>query len=936
MATATKNFVLGADWQEIARAGGRDALLMVDCYGPFELAIAEGERPRPGVAGHGITDAFVRQLRGAEIAWARGTGVQVVATTLGSLPGYEAVSAVGAREEIRTATATAAGVVGDAQAAAQEAQASADRVDLGALDQAVSTSTTAAGTASTAAAAAATARDAAFGNANVYPDIATGRAAVADGAQFMVPSGDAIVRYRRDSDATQTELARYPNAVAVSRTAALGALAANYAAAFQNAGAWHDKSRAQALIGNAERVANGLILGLSSDALRVISDGKVARAYDFSGANNHTVEDGSTRHTSVGADGRWVFSGSGSGMRFAEGALRNTVFSFDIVFQIDADVTTDASIFSLGNASTTIRGWRLYYSAANRSIRFEYRTAAGLRASGFVGVTLGIPLRATVAFQSGVGFSLYLNGALVGTFPSADELQPADPASRRAYIAAHDLYSANMKGAVWRVLFWNRVLTEREVADLEANLAPETAVPVGMQPFDFVLDGVLDNSKIPDWIPAAARPALTPIGGVVFDGAGAYLEDGRQLRYNLPSATGRFAFGFSFRPKAARSSKATWLLAMLEGEARTAGLSIKGARIRIVGGSPSILFENYTDGVTLTGKANLDWAAGDLVECYIASDGDHIHWWLRSYRPLDGEKIEVWTTKAPTGWRVYGISFGGPGGSIGTANSVFERVQIAQPAYHKPSPDDYFNRKVKGDPVFNINFDDGFASDVQAAGILEKYGARGTFFIVGNWANQKTAGTGRERHMTWNQIRDLHARGHDIQCHTFSHPTLATLTDAQVRAEFEQNDAVFAAQGLPRPRIHAYPFNSYSQSVRNITLEYRDLARSVTLGLDSYAPNHGALRTLRLDGNNGQEPFPGVLFNAANMRHFIDQLCRNGGIGSVLFHEIAGPPSGDFDPATFEYFEEIVEYAARRVKIKTFSEILKDIGPREMHGPYRT
>ena len=55
------------------------------------------------------------------------------------------------------------------------------------------------------------AADAAFVNADVYPDIATGRAAVADGEQFQVVAGDEVVRYRRDSASTQTEVARYPS-----------------------------------------------------------------------------------------------------------------------------------------------------------------------------------------------------------------------------------------------------------------------------------------------------------------------------------------------------------------------------------------------------------------------------------------------------------------------------------------------------------------------------------------------------------------------------------------------------------------------------------------------------------------------------------------------------------------------------------------------------
>lgn len=63
------------------------------------------------------------------------------------------------------------------------------------------------------------ARDAAFVNADVYPDIATGRAAVADGEQFQVVEGDEIVRYRRDSASTQTEVARYPASTMVRRSA---------------------------------------------------------------------------------------------------------------------------------------------------------------------------------------------------------------------------------------------------------------------------------------------------------------------------------------------------------------------------------------------------------------------------------------------------------------------------------------------------------------------------------------------------------------------------------------------------------------------------------------------------------------------------------------------------------------------------------------------
>src|SRR5690606_27742966 len=53
--------------------------------------------------------------------------------------------------------------------------------------------------------------------ADVYADLATGRAAVADGEQFQVVSGRETIRYRRDSASTQTEVARYPSAVSVQQ-----------------------------------------------------------------------------------------------------------------------------------------------------------------------------------------------------------------------------------------------------------------------------------------------------------------------------------------------------------------------------------------------------------------------------------------------------------------------------------------------------------------------------------------------------------------------------------------------------------------------------------------------------------------------------------------------------------------------------------------------
>ncbi|CAM3089984.1 SGNH/GDSL hydrolase family protein [Paracoccus nototheniae] len=168
----------------------------------------------------GTEEEYMASLRGAD---ADTTELQAAVTSASGSAGAAAAD----RAAIEP---LAAQVDGDAQAVETSRQlVAADLSSTQSLATAAGTSASVAdqraGDAETAAAQAGgiltqatTARDAAFVNANVYADIATGRAAVADLQQFQVVSGDEIIRYRRDSVSTQTEMARYPSASALSKS----------------------------------------------------------------------------------------------------------------------------------------------------------------------------------------------------------------------------------------------------------------------------------------------------------------------------------------------------------------------------------------------------------------------------------------------------------------------------------------------------------------------------------------------------------------------------------------------------------------------------------------------------------------------------------------------------------------------------------------------
>lgn len=121
-------------------------------------------------------------------------------------------------EAVRDVAIAQAGIATDkAVEAAEQVVLAADQVSLAAIQVGLAEDQVAlAAIEKTAAQAARTgaeaARDAAFVNADVYADVATGLAAVADGEQFQVVSGDEIIRYRRDAGPVAVEVARYPAA----------------------------------------------------------------------------------------------------------------------------------------------------------------------------------------------------------------------------------------------------------------------------------------------------------------------------------------------------------------------------------------------------------------------------------------------------------------------------------------------------------------------------------------------------------------------------------------------------------------------------------------------------------------------------------------------------------------------------------------------------
>ena len=81
-----------------------------------------------------------------------------------------------------------------------------------------------------------------------------------------------------------------------------------------------------------------------------------------------------------------------------------------------------------------------------------------------------------------------------------------------------------------------------------------------------------------------------------------------------------------------------------------------------------------------------------------------------------------------------------------------------------------------------FTFDDVPASACDlGARILERHGARGTFYVAGRGCG--SANAGGPLRATIGQLRTIWANGHEIGCHTFSHPAVRYMSSDELDSD---------------------------------------------------------------------------------------------------------------------------------------------------------
>jgi peptidoglycan/xylan/chitin deacetylase (PgdA/CDA1 family) len=202
-------------------------------------------------------------------------------------------------------------------------------------------------------------------------------------------------------------------------------------------------------------------------------------------------------------------------------------------------------------------------------------------------------------------------------------------------------------------------------------------------------------------------------------------------------------------------------------------------------------------------------------------------------------------------------------------------------------------------PMVTFTFDDVPASACElGARILEQHGIRGTFYVAGGGCGTVSA-DGPPR-ASIDQLRRIWANGHEIGCHTFSHPAVRSMPLDELGVELDRNQAVLKTiNNNIVLRNFAYPYGDLSIRTKRYLESRFDSCRSSHAGINSRVADLGALAAW---------PLQNASLDRGKIVKLVAATVQSRGWLIFYSHDVAERPS------RFGISPELLEWAAATAK----------------------
>lgn len=223
---------------------------------------------------------------------------------------------------------------------------------------------------------------------------------------------------------------------------------------------------------------------------------------------------------------------------------------------------------------------------------------------------------------------------------------------------------------------------------------------------------------------------------------------------------------------------------------------------------------------------------------------------------------------------------------------------------------DFAKNNVVDEPLLCLTFDDGYKTDYTFVyPEMVSRGMRGTTYVVGYYTDYIS------KYMTSAELLDLHQNGWDIQCHTFDHPYLSTLTPSLVHKQMRDNDNKFKAIGLPLAEHHAFPYGAYNHDTRKVISNYRKSQRA-TAGT---VPSVQSLDEIDLTKIGAQIADIETVAKYNEIKVLLDQAIEENKVLVLYWHEMTESKKAFFT----QFLDYAVSTGIRTVTHKELYEIIK-------------
>ena len=156
----------------------------------------------------------------------------------------------------------------------------------------------------------------------------------------------------------------------------------------------------------------------------------------------------------------------------------------------------------------------------------------------------------------------------------------------------------------------------------------------------------------------------------------------------------------------------------------------------------------------------------------------------------------------------------------------------------------------RADRVISVTFDASWGGDKTMAilDLLDEYDAKATFFLVGIWVDKYPE-----------LVKEIAARGHEVENHSASHAHFPQLSEHQIRQELDScSDKIEALTGT-RPTLFRPPYGDYDNKV--VTVTRSEGYECVQWSVDSQDWKNRGVSDLVRRATNNVQPGDIILFH---------------------------------------------------------------------------